>query len=95
MSHLSMSTLPPTLDELQARVRSLESELDLLRSKLEEQTWRMAELVQENASLKSDAGAGPGAAPRRGPRTRQSIISREEMEFVLSMGLKPGAPTVG
>ena len=91
MSKQSESSLPPTLEELQARLRDLESEVQLLRASLEEQTWRMAQLVQENAALKSESGAAPpsNVGPRRAARSR-AVLTREELEFALRMG-RPGA----
>lgn len=77
-----------TISELQARLQSLDSEIVLLRAQLEEQSWRMAQLVLENAALKSEAGVGlpAGATPRKVKRTTSAIVSREEMEYALSMG---------
>lgn len=92
----SSSASPPALtaSELHARLQSLDSEILLLRTQLEEQSWRMAQLVLENAALKSEAGVGlPGAAAQRKPRrTTSAIVSREEMEYAISMGRSPAPP---
>ena len=88
MSNPSASPLTLTVPELQARVQSLDSEILLLRAQLEEQSWRMAQLVLENAALKSDAGVGllAHAQPRTPKRNTSAVVSREELEYALSMG---------
>ena len=97
MSSPSASPTAQTVSELQARLQSLDSEIVLLRAQLEEQSWRMAQLVLENAALKSEAGVGlsTGAAPRRVTRTTSAIVSREEMEYALSMGRSQSTPPAG
>ena len=97
MSSPSASHSTLTVSELQARLHSLDSEIVLLRAQLEEQSWRMAQLVLENAALKSDAGVGlpTGAAPRKAKRTTSAIVSREEMEYALSMGRSQPNPPAG
>jgi hypothetical protein len=94
---MSIPTTSPaslTLQELHARVKNLDSEVLLLRSQLEEQSWRMAQLVLENTALKSEVGAHGSAAPapRRPKRTASAIVSREELEYALSMGRGASRP---
>ena len=97
MSNTSASHLTLTAPELQARVQSLDSEILLLRAQLEEQSWRMAQLVLENAALKADAVATTPAntLPRKPKRNPAAIVSREEVEYALSMGRGPANPPAG
>ena len=90
----SASPLSPTASELQRRVEELESEILALRDQLEGQSWRMAELVLENTALKTELGANGVSQPgqRRGARSGAAIISKEEMEFAISMGRAAAAP---
>ncbi len=83
--------------ELRARVDALNSEVQLLRTQLEEQSWRMAQLVLENAALKSELGphAPTQPAPRRAGRNPYAVVSREEMEYALKMGRADAAPPTG
>lgn len=88
---MSIPSAPPlslTEAELRARAASLDGEIKLLRAQLEEQSWRMAQLVLENAALKSELGANAVAnpAPRKTGRNPYAVVSREEMEFALKMG---------
>jgi len=88
---MSIPSQPPlslTEAELRLRVAGLDSEIRLLRAQLEEQSWRMAQLVLENAALKNELGANALAnpAPRKTGRNPYAVISREEMEFALKMG---------
>jgi len=86
-----------TASELHARVQRLDSDILLLRAQLEEQSWRMAQLVLENAALKSELGGGVSAngAPRRAKRNPSAIVSREELEYALSMGRGAASPPAG
>lgn len=92
MSISSGTPLSPTVNELQTRIQILDDELQMLRSQLEQQSWRMAQLVLENTSLKAELGKDPAAreaareAARKASRNRASLITREEMEYALSMG---------
>ena len=91
---MSNSSASSPMDELHERLHSLDSEVALLRTQLEEQSWRMAQLVLENAALKAQLGAGSAAneTPRRVTRNRAAIVSREEVEFALSMGRGAALP---
>jgi hypothetical protein len=75
-------------------VEELESEILALRDQLEGQCWRMAELVRENTARKTELGANGVSQPgqRRGSRSRAAIVSKEEMEFALSMGRSAAVP---
>jgi hypothetical protein len=97
MSNTSASPLTLTAPELQARVQSLDSEILLLRAQLEEQSWRMAQLVLENTALKADMGATLPAntQPRKFKRNPSAIVSREELEYALSMGRGHANPPAG
>ena len=92
MSISSGSPLSPTVNELETRVRELDNELQMLRTQLEQQSWRMAQLVLENTALKAELGKDPAAreaareAARKANRNRASLVTREEMEYALSMG---------
>lgn len=97
MSNASGSPPPPAaVAELEKRVKELNDEILSLRAELEQQSWRMAQLVLENTALKTEIGKNPVAreaareaardAARKATRNRASLISREEMEYALTMG---------
>ncbi len=97
MSTTSAPSATLTASELHARVQSLDGEILLLRAQLEEQSWRMAQLVLENAALKSELGGGLPAngAPRRARRNPSAIVSNEELEYALRMGRGAASPPAG
>lgn len=88
MSISSGSPLSPMVNELQSRIQDLDNEVLMLRSQLEQQSWRMAQLVLENTALKAELGSDPAVrdAARIASRNRAAVVTREEMEFALSMG---------
>lgn len=98
MSISSGSPLAATVNELHTRIQNLDNEILMLRSQLEQQSWRMAQLVLENTALKNELGADATAkdAPRPVKRNRAAVVSSEEMEFALSMGrgLSPSPETL-
>ena len=93
------SALPVSVTEAELRVRvdALNSEIHLLRTQLEEQSWRMAQLVLENAALKTELGphAPTQNAPRRVGRNPYAVVSREELEYALKMGRADAATPTG
>ena len=103
MSISSGSPLSPPLTELEKRIQDLDNEVLMLRSELEQQSWRMAQLVLENTALKAELGKDPAAreaareaarqAARKANRNRASLISREEMEYALTMGRGLSSPS--
>ena len=92
MSSFSESPQSPAADDLRRRVLELENELLTLRSELEQQSWRMAQLVLENASLKTELANDPVAreaareAARKANRNRAALVTHEEREYALTMG---------
>ena len=94
MGLVPASPAPPTLKHLEARVRSLDTENQLLRSRLEEQNQRMAQMLEENDSLKtqlSSAGMSDPDQPK-GSRRGSGVLSNEEMDFALSMARNSANP---
>jgi hypothetical protein len=92
---MSISSRPPqplAENELRRRVQDLENEMLMLRSEFEQQSRRMAQLVLENTALKTELGKDPAAreasreAARKANRNRASLVTREEMEYALTMG---------
>jgi len=92
MTSFSGSPQSPIANDLRRRVQDLENELQTLRSELEQQIWRMAQLVLENSALKTEVGKDPVAreaareAARKASRNRAALVTREEMEYALTMG---------
>ena len=93
MGLVPASPAPPTVKHLEARVRSLDTENQQLRSRLEEQSRRMAQMVEENDSLKSQlTSAGMPDADQPKGRRGSGVLSSEEMDFALSMARNTANP---
>jgi hypothetical protein len=93
MGLVPASPAPATVKHLEARVRSLDTENQLLRSRLEEQSRLMAQMVEENDSLKSKLiSAGMSDADQPKGRRGSGVLSSEEMDFALSMARNTANP---
>ena len=94
MGLVPASPAPPTVKHLEARVRSLDTENQQLRSRLEEQSRRMAQMVEENDSLKTQLNSAGMADPDqpKGSRRGSGVLSNEEMDFALSMARNAANP---
>ena len=97
MSAVPASPNPPTVKHLEARLRSLDFENQQLRSRLEEQTQRLAQLAQENDSLKTKLVTADLSDPdqTKGARRGSGVLSNEEMDFALSMARNTASPRAG
>lgn len=78
-------------------MRSLDFENQQLRSRLEEQSQRLAQLAQENDSLKTKLVTADLADPdqAKGARRGSGVLSTEEMDFALSMARNTTRPRAG
>ena len=99
MSISSGQPQTPVDQELQRRIHDLENEVQMLRLEFEAQSRRMAQLVLENSALKMELGKDPAAresareAARKANRNRASLVTREEMEYALTMGRGMARPS--
>lgn len=88
---------PSTVIQLEARLRSLVSEIHQLRCRLEEQSRHMADMALENVSLRSRLSHAEMADPDqpKGARRGSGVLSNEEMDFALSMARNTSSPAAG
>jgi septal ring factor EnvC (AmiA/AmiB activator) len=97
MSAVPASPSSPRVKRLEARLRSLDFENQQLRSRLEEQSQRLAQLTQENDSLKTKLVSADLADPDQAKAARRGsgVLSNEEMDFALSMARNTASPAAG
>ena len=98
--HMGLVHAPPaspTVKNLEARLRILDVENQQLRSRLEEQSQRMAQMAEENDSLRTRLiGAGMSDPDQpKGSRRGSGVLSNEEMDFALSMARNAASPPTG
>ena len=94
MGLVPASKPPATVTNLEARLRSLDFENQQLRSRLQEQSQRMAQMAEENDTLKSklnNSGMMDLDQPK-GQRRGPGVLSSEEMDFALSMARNNPSP---
>ena len=96
---IDMSVAPtllvaPTVKHLEARLRSLDAEVEELRCRLEEQNLRMAQMALENDNLRTRLLNTQLAElnPQKGARRGSGVLSNEEMDFALSMARNTVSP---
>ena len=94
MGLVPASPPPATVKNLEARLRSLDVENQQLRSRLEEQSQRMAQMAEENDTLKSklNNSAMVDLDQPKGQRRGSGVLSNEEMDFALSMARNTASP---
>lgn len=94
MGLVPASPPPATVKHLEARLRSLDFENQQLRSRLEEQSQRMAQMAEENVTLKSKLNNLDlvDIDQPKGQRRGSGVLSNEEMDFALSMARNTASP---
>ena len=97
MSVAPTSLIPPAVKHLEARLRSLDAEVEELRCRLEEQNQRMAQMALENDNLRTRLLSAEMSDPdqAKGSRRGSGVLSNEEMDFALSMARNTASPRAG
>ena len=97
MGAVAASPPPPTVKQLEARLRSLDVENQQLRCALEEQSQRTAQLSKENDNLRTRLVRAEQSQPDqpKGSRRGSDVLSNEEMDFALSMARNTASPATG